>query len=139
MPRIARPLTELQESFKEQLVAGNSPPRAAKLAGYSDYTHAVDDLLSSRAVVDAYIEAMRPLSVRWATLKEAAKRVLLIGLDQPGIEYKDRLRAAEAVLRALSKRDGGALLADAAEKEDEQEDRLAAARRLLGKIDTKEC
>lgn len=118
---------------------------AARAAGYADPTGETHRLMSDPAVVGRIIEHLRKQATKWQVLVVKAKKTLLEGMDADRIivlnkdgetqvvpDTRSRLEAARIVLMTL-KRDGKALLEDAANEEDAAaETSIALAKRILG-------
>jgi len=118
---------------------------AARAAGYADPNGEIHRLMSDPAVVGRIIEHLRKQATKWQVLVVKAKKTLLEGMDADKIivlnkdgetetvpDTRSRLEAARIVLMTL-KRDGKALLEDAASEEDAAaETSIALAKRILG-------
>ena len=144
-PPFKQELTDRQEAFAKNFGKDlMTMTGAAKAAGYADPNGEIDRLMGNRAVAAKVIEYLRSSAIKWSHLVAKAKGVLAQAMDATKSIYakdgtviatvedmKARLEAARIVLLTL-KRDGGVLLEDAAEKEDNAATTIELARRIVG-------
>jgi phage terminase small subunit len=144
MPRLRKDspeLTDKQAAFADNYGSAlMSQTESARQAGYADPNHEITRLMENPAIVSRVIDHLRRQATKWQVLVVKAKKTLADAMDAEVTDRfgnvladtKSRLEAARIVLMTL-KRDGKALLEDAATEEDAASaGSETLARRLLG-------
>ena len=137
----SRPLTAKQRAYVKFCGEGYLRTKAARLAGYSDPSHAQAELMQNPRVLRELAAGGHQRCVAWRHLMEASKLALLYALTpehymprdgrEPLVKVAECLAACRIVLDTLLRLDKGSLL-DRADNEDNARSPEEAARRILG-------